>query len=381
MRSTIASQGRELLGAVLDAAARVPEQHHRAVVGGVVHRRARQHQPVDQRDGQAGRGARGQRAHRPSRDSSRGSRRRRRRGRAGSGSRAAGRLLDDARWAIRASSRIASIVSRSWLPRSRLRRRRTRRTRVRGRTGAGSAAFAGFAADLTRSTLSVIVQNMAELKQYRITRNERRRARRRARSGRGRRARSPRASGCPRSAAWPPRPGSARRPSPPGSPSCAGAASSSPSPAAARGSVRGRRSAPARDACMPVPAGARDLSRGNPDPELLPDLGRPWLGPRARTSLRRAAGARPGLLALARSSSTPTGSPAGDSSSAAPWTAIERVLEANLRPGDRVAVEDPGYSASLTCFAPRARLEPVESIAAGCSPTSLLAQSTVVSRP
>ncbi len=42
--------------------ARLPEQHHGAVVGGVVHRRARQHEAVDQRHRQA---RRGPRRHRP----------------------------------------------------------------------------------------------------------------------------------------------------------------------------------------------------------------------------------------------------------------------------------------------------------------------------
>jgi DNA-binding transcriptional MocR family regulator len=68
---------------------------------------------------------------------------------------------------------------------------------------------------------------------------------------------------------------------------------------------------------LPVPPGARDLSRGNPDPALLPDLERA-----ADDAQRLARDAVRGAL-----------------------DGIERVLEAHLRPGDRVAVENPGYAA------------------------------------
>ena len=43
-------------------------------------------------------------------------------------------------------------------------------------------------------------------------------------------------------------------------------------------------------ATLPVPPGARDLSRGNPDPQLLPDLSRALRGsscPRASTASPR----------------------------------------------------------------------------------------------
>ena len=54
-------EGRQLLGRVGHAPCR-SQEHHRAIVGRVVHRRARQHQPVDQRHRQARRRAGGERA-------------------------------------------------------------------------------------------------------------------------------------------------------------------------------------------------------------------------------------------------------------------------------------------------------------------------------
>ncbi|HYC58335.1 MAG TPA: aminotransferase class I/II-fold pyridoxal phosphate-dependent enzyme [Thermoanaerobaculia bacterium] len=94
---------------------------------------------------------------------------------------------------------------------------------------------------------------------------------------------------------------------------------------------------------VPLPAGVRDLSDGNPDPALLPDLD---------AALRRLnAGPRlygeelndPKLLALARGQfdtqhvAIVSGALDG----------IERVLREHLRPGDRVAVEDPSFTGIL----------------------------------
>lgn len=99
-------------------------------------------------------------------------------------------------------------------------------------------------------------------------------------------------------------------------------------------------------AAPPVPAGVRDLSIGAPDPALLPRYG-PFLRnlhtvPRLyeKSEVLPALGAAvvsEGLLA--------------DRTGAPPFTVvsgaldgIERILAATLRPGDRVAVEDPGYA-------------------------------------
>jgi DNA-binding transcriptional MocR family regulator len=95
-----------------------------------------------------------------------------------------------------------------------------------------------------------------------------------------------------------------------------------------------------------VPPGLIDLASGNPDLDLLPPLG-------------------PGLVAIA-SHHEPYGAPAVDADLAEVFRSelsadgvaadqlaivsgaldgMERVLGAHLRPGDRVALEDPGYPA------------------------------------
>ena len=97
-----------------------------------------------------------------------------------------------------------------------------------------------------------------------------------------------------------------------------------------------------------MPAGVVDCSTGNPDPELLPDL-RPALArlepPPAlygvapcSPELAAAAGARLAAEQVPYERVTAT---------FGALDAIERVLLAELRPGDRVAVEDPGWAAEL----------------------------------
>jgi DNA-binding transcriptional MocR family regulator len=97
---------------------------------------------------------------------------------------------------------------------------------------------------------------------------------------------------------------------------------------------------------IPVPPGARDLSFGNPDPELLPDLRVALANCQLPVRLYGQPHALDRLLELARqqlhADSIPTEHLCLTSGA---MDAIERVLQAHLRPGDRVAVENPGYAA------------------------------------
>jgi DNA-binding transcriptional MocR family regulator len=124
---------------------------------------------------------------------------------------------------------------------------------------------------------------------------------------------------------------------------------------------------------MPVPAGARDLSRGNPDPALLPDLARAL----ARTNLPvRLYGEPPAvaeLTELAREQLRADGVPCEALCVVSgALDGIERVLETHLRPGDRVAVESPGYAALFDLLRARGlALEAVELDERGMRPSAL----------
>ncbi|MDQ3867377.1 MAG: aminotransferase class I/II-fold pyridoxal phosphate-dependent enzyme [Actinomycetota bacterium] len=110
-----------------------------------------------------------------------------------------------------------------------------------------------------------------------------------------------------------------------------------------------------------VPPGARDLASGNPDPELLPPLAAALerLDPGPRLYLEE--GKLPALVELAMEQF-------GADGIAVPALAvvggaldgIERVLQAHLRPGDSVAVEDPGFVRAYDLLRPLGLyLEPV----------------------
>ncbi len=97
---------------------------------------------------------------------------------------------------------------------------------------------------------------------------------------------------------------------------------------------------------VPVPVGARDLASGNPDPRLLPDLSRALGRLAAPSRLYGEAASMPQLLALAREQLRADDLPAQDVCVVSgALDGIQRVLAAHLRPGDRVAVENPGYAA------------------------------------
>jgi len=96
---------------------------------------------------------------------------------------------------------------------------------------------------------------------------------------------------------------------------------------------------------LPVPPGARDLSLGNPDPALLPDLRGALERSRLPTRLYGEPQALPELLELGREQLRADGVPSEELCIVSgALDAIERVLQAHLRPGDRIAVENPGYA-------------------------------------
>jgi DNA-binding transcriptional MocR family regulator len=101
-----------------------------------------------------------------------------------------------------------------------------------------------------------------------------------------------------------------------------------------------------------VPPGGRDLSTGNPDPALLPRLA-PALAAAAEAADRRPVlyGDDPvdaELVRIARAELDADGVPAGPLTvTSGALDAVERVLSAHLRPGDTVAVEDPGWGSVL----------------------------------
>jgi DNA-binding transcriptional MocR family regulator len=94
-----------------------------------------------------------------------------------------------------------------------------------------------------------------------------------------------------------------------------------------------------------VPPGTRDLASGNPDPELLPDL-TPFLHRlEPPNQLYGGEAVLPELRELAAAEFAAAGIDAEEIAVVSgALDGIERALQARLRPGDVVAVEDPGYA-------------------------------------
>jgi len=101
---------------------------------------------------------------------------------------------------------------------------------------------------------------------------------------------------------------------------------------------------------LDVPAGVRDLSTGNPDPALLP-IGLVRV-PRPRPVLYGEPALSPELAEFTRRALSGDGIPADHLAvTSGALDGIERALAAHLRPGDRVAVEDPGWANLLDLIA------------------------------
>jgi DNA-binding transcriptional MocR family regulator len=96
----------------------------------------------------------------------------------------------------------------------------------------------------------------------------------------------------------------------------------------------------------PVPTGVRDLANGNPDPALLPDLATALHRLRLPRRLYGAEANRADLLDLAAAELGADGIPTPALAvTGGAMDGIERTLQAHLRSGDRVAIEDPAYPA------------------------------------
>ena len=105
----------------------------------------------------------------------------------------------------------------------------------------------------------------------------------------------------------------------------------------------------------PVPEGVRDLADGNPDPALLPRLA-PRLGERVLYGEEQN---DPALVEAAGAELTADGIPSEALAVVGgALDGIERVLAAQLNPGDRVAVEDPCFTRVLDLLG-ALRLDPV----------------------
>ncbi|OEU89529.1 aminotransferase class I/II-fold pyridoxal phosphate-dependent enzyme [Streptomyces oceani] len=111
-------------------------------------------------------------------------------------------------------------------------------------------------------------------------------------------------------------------------------------------------SAPREEIRVEAPEGVRDISQGNPDPELLPPLHEALAEAAAHAghspTLYGAPSVLPELSRAARRTLLEDGVPVGELAvTSGALDAMERTLTAHLRAGDAVAVEDPGWGALL----------------------------------
>ncbi|WP_055563186.1 aminotransferase class I/II-fold pyridoxal phosphate-dependent enzyme [Streptomyces atriruber] len=101
-----------------------------------------------------------------------------------------------------------------------------------------------------------------------------------------------------------------------------------------------------------APPGVRDVSMGNPDPKLLPALSGAFVAAAAQADaqpvLYGEGAVDPELERHARAAFEADGVPRGPLAvTSGSLDAIERVLAVHLKPGDGVALEDPGWGSLL----------------------------------
>jgi DNA-binding transcriptional MocR family regulator len=92
-----------------------------------------------------------------------------------------------------------------------------------------------------------------------------------------------------------------------------------------------------------LPAGVRDLASGNPDPRLLPSLDEVFARLEPSHRLYGVAAKLPELESLAADDFAADGIRGDIAITGGAVDAIERALQTELRPGDRVVVEDPSW--------------------------------------
>lgn len=101
-----------------------------------------------------------------------------------------------------------------------------------------------------------------------------------------------------------------------------------------------------------VPAGLIDLSSGNPDPGLLPDLAPVLTTISPRHTLYGEPSGDPALVELLRADLAADGVDAEHLCIVSgALDGIERILAAHTRPGDEIGIEDPGYPAVIELVA------------------------------
>ena len=93
----------------------------------------------------------------------------------------------------------------------------------------------------------------------------------------------------------------------------------------------------------PLPPDVRDLASGNPDPALLPPLGPVLARIDPAHTFYGGPAVLPQLAQIARAGFAADGITGDIAVAGGALDAIERVLQAELRPGDRVGVEDPSW--------------------------------------
>lgn len=105
---------------------------------------------------------------------------------------------------------------------------------------------------------------------------------------------------------------------------------------------------PSRRLAAPVATGVHNLADGNPDPALLPALAPACARLSGRHWLYGEPGQLPALLDWARQDLAHDGLPSQNVLVVGgAMDGVERTLQAHLRPGDAVAIEDPGYGGVL----------------------------------